>query len=76
MGSKYFTREGLLGLTLITSNFHSILLFNSEIWHVDPSLRTGMWTGACTVLEDRHKATTIVRLGQRFKDLHVLFESF
>ena len=29
---KYFTKEEIQ--TLLTSNFYSILLYNSEVWHI------------------------------------------
>ena len=39
MIKKYFTTKELL--QLITSNFYSILYYNSELWHV-PSLKNGL----------------------------------
>ena len=56
---KYFTQSEIL--TLLTSNFYSILYYNSEIWHLPslkPELKQSLLSASATALKLSQKNKT------------------
>ena len=67
---KYFTRDELKGL--LTSNFYSVLYYNSEIWHLltlNPQLKQKLLSASANALK---VCLTQLPINTSFETIHIL----